>query len=465
MEGMADLEAALARRMAAVPATGLAPPTIEAVRVFLMDSLAVGLAGTSRPDADTLRRAVRAWGGGEDAQCFLGGPPLPAPSAALVDAFLIHGLEYDCVHEPAVVHPMASVLAACLAAAARERSAGRPVAGPRLAAALVAGVGLAVSIGMAGRGRMRFFRPATAGVFGATAGVARLLELDEATTGAALGVALGQVPGTLQAHIEGSPLLPLQMGFAARAAVQAVDLAVAGLDGPAAWLTGPFGYLPLIEGGEIDLAPLDALVADDPPVRITELSHKPWPCGRLTHGAVEGAARLQREQGFAAGDIARIRVVAPPLVHQLVARPPGAGMDATYARLCLPWCVACRLVRGSLDVADFHPGTLADPAVLGLAERVEVAVDDRHGPAAILPQTVEVTLTGGRRLETRLDALPGSPAAPLDHAARLDKVRRAAAAARAPLAEERLARLIRMVDGLMDLDDVTALTDLAAASR
>ena len=60
---------------------------------------------------------------------------LPAPHAAFVNAFQIHSQEFDCVHEPAVVHPLATIASALLAEADRSG----PYDGERLLTALVAG--------------------------------------------------------------------------------------------------------------------------------------------------------------------------------------------------------------------------------------------------------------------------------------------------------------------------------------
>ena len=51
----------------------------------------------------------------------------------------------------------------------------------------------------------------------------------------------------MQAHVEASIALPLQIGRAAQAAVQAVGLVRAGLKGPHDVLEGQFGYSALIE--------------------------------------------------------------------------------------------------------------------------------------------------------------------------------------------------------------------------
>lgn len=88
----------------------------------------------------------------------------------------------------------------------------------------------------------------------------------------ALSIAYGQVCGTMQAHTEGSMLLAMQVGFNARNAVMACDLAARGFDAPKNVLEGPFDYFTLIEASG---AP--ARIAQDFGRRwlITELAHKP----------------------------------------------------------------------------------------------------------------------------------------------------------------------------------------------
>src|SRR5204863_3085970 len=170
------------------------------------------------------------------------------------------------------------------------------VAGERLIRAVVAGVDVAVTLGLCSRAPMRFFRPANCGGFGAIAALALLAGLDEAQTRDALGIYYGQCAGTMQAHIEASPQLAMQMGFAARAAVTAVQLARRGMPGPRAPISGPFGYFALFDGAA-DPAPFDELGQG---WRGCELSHKPWPTGRATHGGLDGLQRLIAEHAITA---------------------------------------------------------------------------------------------------------------------------------------------------------------------
>ena len=220
---------------------------------------------------------------------------------------------------------------------------------------------MACSLGLAARQGWRFFRPATSGGFGAVAGLARLRGFDAARTLAAFGMQLGQASGTMQAHTEGSPLLPLQIGFNARAAIQSCDLAAAGFPGLDAPFEGRFGYLPLFEGAW-DCAPVLAELGQV--WRVTELSHKPFPSGRATHGGVDAVMALRAAHGFGPEDVEAITIAAPPLINQLVNRPALPAPTAAYARLCLPFVLAKLLQHGRIELSQFRGAALAGPGDL-----------------------------------------------------------------------------------------------------
>ena len=222
----------------------------------------------------------------------------------------------------------------------------------------------------------------------------------------------------MQAHEEGKPTLPVQLGNAARAGLVAADLAAAGVPAPEDALEGPYGYFALFERS-FDLSGLaDGLGAV---WRVTELSHKPHPSGRATHGGVEAVLKL-RSQGVSAGALQAMRLSAPPLIHQLVVRPPLAGMDAHYARLCFPYVGATALLRGAVGLEHFTAEALGDPEVLAAAQRFSASVNEVADPAAFTPQTLTAELADGSSLSVYIDQLLGSPNHPLTESQRLAKV-------------------------------------------
>lgn len=415
---------------------------------FVQDSLAVGVAGRNAAHADDVLAMVQGWGQGEAAG-VLGRPGvrLPAPSAAFVNAFQIHGQEYDCVHEPAVLHPMATVLAALLAEAER----GDPVSGEQFLTAVVAGVDVAVTLGIAAPDALMFFRPATAGIFGCVAAVARLRAMPRDMALDAFGHAMAFASGTMQAHLEGKPALPVQVAHAARSSLDAVDLARAGMPGVAHPLDGPFGYFALMEKREELAAALARLEQGH---RITEVSWKPFPTGRAGHGGIVSVQRLMERHGLTADVLDSLEYHAPPLIHRLVGRPAKPGMERGYARLCLPFLAAVTLLRGTVSLGDFQRGTLDDPAVLALAARIRVVADGNTDLAAFVPARALARTVDGGELVEDVAAQFGSPEWPLSEAEHLGKARSCLAFADM---EDRHAALADAVAGLPTAADAMAM--------
>jgi 2-methylcitrate dehydratase PrpD len=386
---------------------------------------------------------------------------MSAGSAAIVNAYLIHCLEFDCVHEGAVVHPMATLLSALLAWSEREAARGRPVDGKRLVTAMAVGVDVAGLLGVATDSPLRFFRPATAGGFGATAGIASLAGFDAATIRSAFGHMYGQTCGTLQPHLEGSPLLGLQIGFNARGAIAAADLAAAGMQGPVDVFTGRYGYYTLIEDGQLHADRIEAALGRE--WQITQLAHKPFPSGRLTHGVVHGLRDLMARHGFAPDDIAEVVCRVPPLVRRLVGRPDVPDPASNYAKLCLPFVAGVYLAKGRCDVPDFRGDALRDPRVHHFAAKVRHEPDGNTDENALDPQYIEVRLSSGAVHGIHLPHVYGHPDAALTEAENEEKFFRCCRHAEPPVPEARARRLRDMVAGVEGLADVSALVATLAA--
>jgi len=438
----------LARHVVETRYEDLPAVAIERAKTFILDTLGVGVAGLRAPFAAELLALASRWGSGSDATAWGHRVKLPASSAALVNGFQIHNSEFDCVHEPAVVHAMTVPQACALAFA--ERAGG--VSGRDLILALALGVDIAAGLGVAARSGLRFFRPATAGAFGAVAALARLAGFDTERLINGWGIVYGQIGGTMQSHVEGKPLLPMQIGFCARAALDAIDLASAGLEGPRDLFEGKYGYFRLFEG-DWDLEPLYRELGAR--WLVAELSHKPFPTGRAAHGGLDGILQLKARHGFDARDVESVLVIGPPLISELVGRPDRPDPPINYARLCMAFVGAIALQRGTVLLEDFTPERLRDPTLHALAARIRMVVDGNPDPNALNPQRVEIALTGGARHAVDLPAVLGSPANPLSREQHLAKFR--ACWRHAGLKPDNGERLIALVDGLETLESTDTL--------
>lgn len=400
---------------------------VAAAKVFFLDTVGVACAGRLAPRLPGLLTAARSWGGGDAATVNLWntGERTTAPVAALVNGYQCHALEYDCVYEPGVILPAAPIFAALMAQSERLAAVGQAPTGRDLLRAFTVAVEVSCTLGLACRSGMFFFRPGTTGVFSALAAIACLSPLPRDALRYAFGIGYSQMSGSMQAHEEGSMMLAMQMGFAARNAVMAYDMAQAGITGPVEVLEGRFGFFHNYEHGH---ALPEALAQIGAPWKVTQLSHKPFPSGRVTHGAIHTLRMLQAELGLARVDAAQvvqsISFGLPPLGVRLVGRPMIHNPPSNYARLCVPFVAATELLHGAVDPSSFTPERLASPAIEALARRIEVIEVPRPDENAFYPQHLRLTLSGGRVIEREIPYAWGHPLFPLTAAEREHKFRR-----------------------------------------
>lgn len=373
----------------------------DAVRL-LGDTLAIGAAGVGAPGENGILSTARQFGSGEEARLIGSAERLPAPSAAFVNGYRIHCLEWDAVHEPAVVHAMSVVTAALGAVIDRRHAQGQSCDGEEALVALSIGVDIASGLGLSVDSPMAFFRPAVCGVLGAAVAVARF---ENAPIDNALGLAYSSAAGTMQAHIEGSETLPFQIANAARAAVSASDLAKAGFSAPKNPLEGAFGYFTLFENGDLRRYTRDLGKV----WRIAEVSTKPYPSGRASHAALGKLEELALDPA----QIDRIELVCPPLIRRLVGRPYAPDMAPAWARLCIPFLTALMLTDRRIDPRKFTSDDIASPDLAAIAARVQLTDDGNQDGNALFPQALTITHTDGSVTNHPVEHTLGSPNNPL----------------------------------------------------
>lgn len=378
------------------------PKSVRADAVRLLnDTLSIGAAAVGAPGEPAILQTARLSGSGTEARLLGTNERLPAASAAFVNGYRIHCLEWDAVHEPAVVHAM-SVVTAALGAAIDRRGGCDP---DEVLVALVIGVDIASGLGLCVDSAMRFFRPAITGVMGAAVAVARL---DGAPLDDTVGLAYSSAAGTMQAHVEGSETLPFQIANAARAAVMASDLAKAGFGGPKDALEGQFGFLELFESGDLTRYTRDLGNI----WRVSEVSVKPFPSGRASHAALGTLQQLALSEPKVR-DLTAIELSCPPLIRRLVDRPYKPDMTPAWARLCLPYLTALMLVDGRIDPRRFTAKDIADPTLARIAEFVRLTDDGTSNGNTLFPQRLILTFGDGHSETHDIAHTLGSPDNPL----------------------------------------------------
>ncbi|MFD3869467.1 MmgE/PrpD family protein [Streptomyces sp. NPDC058623] len=384
------------------------------------------------PQAAALALA-RAAGGARQATVIGGGLSVPADRAALVNGTLAHALDFDDTHLPSVLHPTASVLPAALAAAEATGADGAA-----LLAAVAAGGEVCVRLGMAsydpGLRNSVFFEKglhatSICGTVGAAVAAGLLYGLDSAELAHAIGIACSMGAGVIEANRTGGSVKRVHCGWAAHSGVCAAQFAAAGVTGPPTVLEGRFGFLTAFLDDRWHPEPLLRGLEDMGSTENWEYARtvfKPYPSNHFTHPGIDCALALRRK-GLRAEDVVGARLGVASAPRRTIGEPRAEKVRPRtpyHAKFSGPYTVAAALLADP-DAAgpvvrhtDFTARALADPARLGLAERVEVVADDQcedEFPLAF-SAVLEVRTRQGRTLSARVAGSLGGPGRPLSEA-------------------------------------------------
>ncbi len=409
---MSGVTGAVAAYALSLDAAKLPASTIEHAKQAVLD--VIGIAARARAESDTskiVHRVVREVDAGGKSTAVAYGPQFSVQYAALLNGCSFHALDFDDTHELSSLHPGAPVIAAALPVAEQLGANGRA-----FLAAIVAGYDVTVRLGIAVRPHVHYargFHPtATAGIFGATAAVARLRGATPATLASAFGINLSQAAGSLQFSADGAQTKPLQVGLSAHNAVLAERFAAAGLRGPAEAFEGRSGFLHAYS----DAAnAADLLDTWDGVHEIDRTAFKPYPCCRYIHSAVDQLAEIVREHRLTPDAIDEVRIGLPAAGMRLVGDPeetkrrPRSVVDKQFS---MYHAAAATILWGSVRWDDYARPD--DPQLARLIERIKVSNDPEI--EALSPRMAsKVEVDAGDVHERRIATSPrGEPDRPLE---------------------------------------------------
>ena len=106
--------------------------TLTATKKFIIDTIGVGIFGSSGPWANQLIKSQDFPENNGIARVIGSRTRLDPTAAALCNAYQMHNSEFDCFHEGAVVHPMTCVLSASIAEIDKQYfNRGREISGTK----------------------------------------------------------------------------------------------------------------------------------------------------------------------------------------------------------------------------------------------------------------------------------------------------------------------------------------------
>lgn len=430
----------------------------EYAKLLFTDAIGVGLTCHRANHVKALREAVTDMKGASESTLWGTRRKVPACFAALVNASMVHGVDFDDTHVAAVVHPSSCVVPASLAVGETVGASGKEV----LVAAL-AGYEVVIRLGLAAAGDFHdkgYHATGVLGPFAAACVTAKILGLDQQALVNAMGICGSQAAGLQQFLQDGSWVKKLHPGWASHAAILSVNMAAKGFTGPPEVFEGEFG----VWRTHLGIVNRLSAVFDDlgETWRTSEISVKMYPCCHFTHSFIDCVLRLRDYYHLKQDDIERVECLVSKRVASIVCEPASVKKrpQTDYAaRFSLPYVVAVALLKGKVGPPEFDERSLEDPDVRRIADTVEHVIDPRAENPGHFPGWVRVFLKDGTMLEHVQRYERGSKENPISTAEILEKAKTNLSLT-VPMAQAR--ELIKNIGDLENVESVSNLTYLMA---
>ena len=391
------------------------------VKRELLDYIGAAIAGRASGGMPPWLKVLVDMGGRPDAH-VLGGPRVPAPTAALCNGYFGHVLEFDDTHDEAVLHAGAAAIPAAFAVCGLRSH----VSGREFCEAVLLGIELTCRLGVGTRINLvdsGWIYTALLGHFGATLAAGRIVDARPEVLRNAFGIAYCLASGNHESSREGAPTKHVQPGFAAANAVTSVLMASAGLAGVRQPLTGEDGLDRVYLHGKLDAARvLDGLGRR---YEIDRLSFKPYPTCRLTHPAIGAAIAMAQLLGPATRSIERVELVLGPQAHNVVGRDTPqrrAPHNAVTAQFSVSWAAAVALCYGELTPIQLAAEVPPTAALAAVIARINCQADNAATSRDVGGCVLRAFGPFGMK-EVRHDNAKGHPDYPMSDAELLAKFR------------------------------------------
>jgi 2-methylcitrate dehydratase PrpD len=354
-----SIATALWARFGRPHAADLPPDVATVARHCILDWFACTVAGSREPVARILRDELVDSDG--PASVIGTGRRARTLTAAMVNGAAGHALDFDDAHLGMSGHPTVPVLPAALALAEELDGSGAD-----LLAAFVAGVEIECRLG-GGIGPTHYAKgwhvTSTIGVLGATAAASRLLGLDTAQLGQAIGLAASQSSG-LKANF-GTMTKPFHAGHAAERGLLAARLARRGFTANPDALDTDQGLAQAAGNGTWRDVSVDGWV-------LPRTLFKYHASCYLTHAAIEAGASVVDGPD----DLEQVTVTVRPSLLDVCGIPrPRTGLEAKFS---LAATTAFTILDiDTSDPASFNDANANDPRVHALIDKIDVATDAR----------------------------------------------------------------------------------------
>lgn len=365
-------------------------------RHLMLDATGIAFASTAYDFARiTLSALQELSAGAADVPVIGTRTRLAARDAAMMNALLMHGLDYDDTHPRGVVHASTSVLPAVLSQGMVQKASGAD-----MLAAYILGVEVIARLASAADGgfhQVGFHPTGLIGAFGCAVAAGYLMGLDAEQLTHAQGIVLSMASGSLEFLQDGAWTKRIHPGWAAQAGITAATMARHGFVGTKAAYEGRFGLYKSHLGEEF---PVDRVQQEISTLgaawELSNVAVKPIPACHFTHACIDAASVLSRQVDAAA--VRRIVAKVPAGVMKTVCEPAEAKRSPSNsyeAQFSIPYAVAHTFRFGRFDLAALDHSAYTDAETIALAHKVVCLEDPDADFPRFFPGEVIVDMSDG----------------------------------------------------------------------
>ena len=461
---MLDASNLFAQNFFDVEYEALSEKAIEETKKQVLDFIAVAVGGYGQAGAAETRELALEWGGAPQSTIIGCGVKIPAPAAAQVNASMAHSLDFDDVHEAAIMHP--GVVTIPTALAVGEYAGG--LSGKELIRNIVIGGDMICRMGLAtypGEDIHQYGWHFTTvnGYMTSAAVAASIMNLKLQEMIYAIGIAYHQSSGNGQAVKDGALTKRLGPGFAVRGGVAAAMLAKKGATGSINSMEGVNGYYKVYHRNRYSR---DILIENlGKRFESEDTSIKPYPCCRGVHPTIDATLQLVRENDIDAGNIGSIQIWCGKGTQGLLGEPlevkarPRNFVDSQFS---LAWGCASAIAKKRISLSCFTDEAIKDEEVLDIASKVKIIYEPEFDTGGLEPARVEIKTKDGKSYLCQMDTATGSPERPATFEECIEKFHGCVEFSPLPIPRESADKIVETVKSLDQLSNINDLIKLLA---
>lgn len=432
--------------------------SIKKVKEYIIDVIGCIIGGSKEKQTQILRDVLNEMGGNPESTVIVSNLKTSTMNAAMLNGTMGHVFDFDDDHREGTMHPTVVVFPAVFALAEKLNSSGKD-----LLRALILGLEVMIRIGESFLGKSYYqgFHPTgTCGVFGAAAGCAALLGLNEKKTTYALGIAGSFPAGTQEWSSEGSWQKPLQAGHPAMMGILSTRLAEMDFIGARTVFEGPNGFIRAHSFQDtFDYERITRKLGTK--WEMMDTSIKVHACCRFAAPVADCALDLYR-QGVRSHNVKSIIAKVCDFSIRVLCTPsepkyrPKTHVDAQFS---LPYTIAVALCKNQTGPEQFKEEALGDLEVLNVADKITWELDpeaEKVYPESY-PAKLVAILNDGTQKIAHIDYPKGDPENPVSLEEIIHKFNMLTDDFLIDATRDKLIDLITRLDSIYNVNDLSDL--------